>query len=92
MKTPFKVPKQGPSFRLPVSLPTPLSVDTDTHDTPEVSDSIRSANKGTETSSLTPRVTRSVVSRLQEVLLGQRGPSFLRPRDPAPRDKGRRLE
>ena len=59
VKTPFKVPEQGPSFRLPVSSPTPVSVGTDTHDTPEVSGSIRSTDKGTETTSLTPRVTRS---------------------------------
>ena len=63
VKIPFKVPEQGPSFRLPVSSPTPVSVDTDTHDTLEVSGSIRSANKGTETSSLTPRVTRFAVKQ-----------------------------
>ena len=59
VKTSFKVPEQGPSFRLPISLPTPVSVGTDIHDTPEVSGSIRSADKGTETTSLAPRVTRS---------------------------------
>ena len=63
VKTPFKVPEQGPSFQLPVSSPTPVSVGTDTHDTPEVSGSIRSVEKGTETSSLTPRVTRSAVKQ-----------------------------
>ena len=63
VKTPFKVPEQGPSFRLPISLPTPVSVGTDTHDTPEVSGSIRSADKGTETSSLAPRVTWSAAKQ-----------------------------
>ena len=63
VKTPFKVPEQGPSFRLPISSPTPVSVGTDTHDTPEVSGSIRSADKGTETSSLTPKVTRSAAKQ-----------------------------
>ena len=59
VKTPFKVPEQGRSFRLSISSPTLVSVSTDTHDTPEVSSSIRSADKGTETTSLAPRVTRS---------------------------------
>ena len=59
MKIPFKIPEEGPSFRLPVSSPTPVSVGTDAHDTPEVSGSVRSADKGTETTSLTPRITRS---------------------------------
>ena len=63
VKTPFKVPEQGPSFRLPVSSPTPVSVGTDTHDTPEVSGSIRSADKGTETTSLTLRVTQSTAKQ-----------------------------
>ena len=63
VKTPFKVPEQGPSFRLPVSSPTPVSVGTDTHDKPEVCDSIRSADKGIETSSLTPKVTQSAVKQ-----------------------------
>ena len=48
VKTPFKTPGQGPSFRLPVSSPTPASVGTDTQETPEVSGSIRSVDKGTE--------------------------------------------
>ena len=63
VKTPFKVPEQGPSFRLPVSSPTPVSVGTDTHDTPEVSGSLRSADKGTETTSLAPRLTRSAAKQ-----------------------------
>ena len=58
VKTSFKVPEQGPSFRLPISSPTPVSVGTDTHDTPEVSGSIRFADKGKETTSQAPRVTR----------------------------------
>ena len=57
VKTPFKTPGQGPIFQLPVSSPTPASVGTDTQETPEVSGSIRSADKGTETTSLAPRVT-----------------------------------
>ena len=63
MKTPFKTPGQGPSFRLPASSPTPASVGTDTQETPEVSGSIRSADKGTETTSLAPRVTRSATKQ-----------------------------
>ena len=63
MKTPFKTPRQGPSFRLPVSSPTPASIGTDTQETPEVSGSIRSADKGMETTSLAPRVTRSTTKQ-----------------------------
>ena len=63
VKTPFKTPGQGPSFRLPESSPTPASVGTDTQETPEVSGSIRSADKGTETTSLAPRVTRSATKQ-----------------------------
>ena len=63
VKTPFKTPGQGPSFRLPVSSPTPASVGTDTQETPDVSGSIRSADKGTETTSLTPRMTRSAAKQ-----------------------------
>ena len=57
-KTPFKTPGQGPLFRLPISSPTPVSVSTDTQGDPEVSGSIKSADKGTETTSLAPRITR----------------------------------
>ena len=63
VKTPFKTPGQGPSFRLPPSSPTPASVGTDTQETPEVSSSIRSTDKGTETTSLAPRVTRSTTKQ-----------------------------
>ena len=63
VKTPFKTPGQGPNFRLPVSSPTPASVGTDTQETPEVSGSIRSADKGTETTSHAPRVTRSAAKQ-----------------------------
>ena len=63
VKTPFKTPGQGPSFRLPVSSPIPASVGTDTQETPEVSGSIRSAEKGTETTLLAPRVTRSATKQ-----------------------------
>ena len=64
VKTPFKTPGQGPIFQLPVSSPTPASVGTDTQETPEVSGSIRSADKGTETTSLAPRVTRSAIKQI----------------------------
>ena len=63
MKTPFKTPGQGPSFRLPVSSPILASIGTDTQEIPEVSGSIRSADKGTETTSLAPRVTRSTTKQ-----------------------------
>ena len=63
VKIPFKTPGQGPIFQLPVSSPTPASVGTDTQETPEVSGSIRSADKGTETTSLAPRVTRSAIKQ-----------------------------
>ena len=59
-KTPFKTPGLGPMFRLPVSSPTAVSIGTDTQGNPEVSGSAKSADKGTETTSLAPRVTRSV--------------------------------
>ena len=62
-KTPFKTPGQGPLFRLPVSLPTPVSVSMDTQGDPEVSGSIKSADKGTETTSLAPRITRSAAKQ-----------------------------
>ena len=58
--TPFKTPGPGPVFRLSKSTPTPLSTGTDTQGDPEVSGSVKSADKGTETTSLAPRVTRSV--------------------------------
>ena len=57
-KTPFKTPGLGPMFRLPVSSPTPLSVGTDTQGNLEVSGSVKSVDKGTETTSLAPRITR----------------------------------
>ena len=63
MKTPFKTLGQGPSFQLPVSSPTPASVGTDTQETPEVSGSIKSADKGTETTLLAPRVTQSAAKQ-----------------------------
>ena len=63
VKTPFKTPGQGPSFRLPVSSPTAASVGTDTQGTPEVSGSMRSADKGTETTSLAPQMTRSAAKQ-----------------------------
>ena len=60
VKTPFKTPGQELVFRLPVALPTTVSIGTDTQGDPEVSGSVRSADKGTETTSLAPRITRSV--------------------------------
>ena len=62
-KTPFKIPEQGPSFRLPVASPTAVSIGTDTQGNPEVSGSVRSADKGTETTSLAPRITRSAAKQ-----------------------------
>ena len=59
VKIPFKTPGHGPSFRLPVSSPTPASVGTDTQETSEVSGSIRSADKGMETTSLAKHTPRS---------------------------------
>ena len=63
VKTPFKTPEQGPGVRLLVSSPTPASVGTDTQETPKVSGSIRSADKGTETTLLAPRMTRSAAKQ-----------------------------
>ena len=63
VKTPFKVPEQGPSFRIPVSSPTALSIGTDTQGDLEVSGGMRSADKGTETTSLAPRTTRSAAKQ-----------------------------
>ena len=51
-KTPFKTPGQGPIFRLPAASPTAVSIGTDIQGDPEVSGSVRSADKGTETTSL----------------------------------------
>ena len=63
VKTPFRPPGQGPIFRLPISSPTPASIGTDTQDTPEVSGSMRSVDKGTETTSLASRMTRFVAKQ-----------------------------
>ena len=62
-KTSFKTPGPGPMFQLPVSTPTPLSTGTDTQGDPEVSGSMKSIDKGTETTSLAPRVTRSIAKQ-----------------------------
>ena len=59
VKTPFKTPGQKPVFRLPVASPTAVSIGTYTQGDSEVSGSVRSADKGTETTSLAPRITRS---------------------------------
>ena len=62
-RTSFKTLGPGPVFRLPVSTPTPLSTGTDTQGDPEVSGSVKSADKGTETTSLAPRVTWSTAKQ-----------------------------
>ena len=62
-KTPFKTPSQGPIFRLPVASPTAVSIGTDTQGDPEVSGSVRSTDKGTETTSLAPWITRSTAKQ-----------------------------
>ena len=64
VKTPFKTPGQEPIFRLPVASPTVVSIGTDTQDDLEVSGSVRSADKGTETTSLAPRITRSAAKQI----------------------------
>ena len=63
VKTPFKTPGQEPVFRLPVASSTAVSIGTDTQGDPEVSGSVRSADKGTETTSLAPRITRSAAKQ-----------------------------
>ena len=63
VKTPFKTPGQEPVFRLLVASPTAVSIGTDTQGNPEVSGSVRSADKGTETTSLAPRITRSTAKQ-----------------------------
>ena len=62
-KTLLKTPGPGPMFRLPVSTPTPLSTGMDTQGDPEVSSSVKSADKGTETTSLAPRIIWSVAKK-----------------------------
>ena len=62
-KTPFKTPGQEPVFRLPVASPTAVSIGTDTQGDPEVSGSVRSTDKGTETTSLAPWITRSATKQ-----------------------------
>ena len=63
VKTPFKVPEQGPSFRIPASSPTALSIGMDIQGDPEVSGGMRSTDKGTETTLLAPRMTRSTAKQ-----------------------------
>ena len=62
-KIPFKTPGQVPIFRLPASSPTAVSIGTDTQGDPEVSGSVRSVDKGTETTSLAPPITRSAAKQ-----------------------------
>ena len=63
VKTPFKTPGQEPVFRLSVASPTAVSIGTDTQGDPEVSGSVRSDDKGTKTTSLAPRITRSAAKQ-----------------------------
>ena len=63
VKTSFKTPGQEPVFRLPVASPIAMSIGTDTHGDSEVSGSVRSADKGTETTSVAPRITRSAAKQ-----------------------------
>ena len=91
-KTPFKTLGQGPIFRLPASSPTAVSIGTDTQGNPEVSDSVKSADKGTETTSLAPRVTRSAAKQTPGVPFALKESTSLRPKDLIPRDEGRRVE
>ena len=62
-KTPFKTPDQGPIFWLPAASPTAVSIGTDTQGDPKVSNSVRSVDKGTETTSLAPWITRSAAKQ-----------------------------
>ena len=62
-QTPFRTPGPIPTFQLPVSTPTPVSIGTDIQGNPEASGSVRSADKGTEATSLAPRVTRSATKQ-----------------------------
>ena len=62
-KTPFKTLGQEPVFRLLVASPTVVSIGTDTQGDSEVSGSVRSADKGTETTSLAPRITQSAAKQ-----------------------------
>ena len=57
-KTPFKTPGQEPVFRLSVASPIAVSIGMDTQGNLEVSGSVRSTNKCTETTSFAPRITR----------------------------------
>ena len=63
VKTPFKTPSQEPVFCLPVASPTAVSIGTDTQGDPEVAGRVRSADKGTETTSLAPRITQSATKQ-----------------------------
>ena len=62
-KTSFKTPGQEPVFRLPVASPTAVSIGSDTQGNPEVFGSMRSTDKGTKTTSLAPRITRSAAKQ-----------------------------
>ena len=62
-QTPFRTPGPIPTFQCPVSTPTPVSIGMDTQGKPEASRSVRSTNKGTEATSLAPRVTWSATKQ-----------------------------
>ena len=62
-KTPFETLGQERVFCLPVASPIAVSIGTDTQGDAEVFGSVRSADKGTETTSLAPRITRSAAKQ-----------------------------
>ena len=62
-KTPFKTLGQGPIFRLSAASPTAVSIGTDTQGDLEVPGSVRSADKGTETTSFAPWITWSAAKQ-----------------------------
>ena len=72
----FKTPRPILTFRLPVSIPTPVSTDTETQDKPEASGSVRSAEKGAEATSLAARVTRSASKQTPGASLLPKRPYF----------------
>ena len=62
-QTPFRTPGPISTFQLLVSTPTPVSIGTDTQGESEASGSVRSVDKGTEATSLAPRVTQSTTKQ-----------------------------
>ena len=88
-KTPFKALGQGPIFRLLVASPTAVSIGTDTQGDPEVSSSVRSTNKGTETTSLAPRITQSAAKQTPGSSPHPKRVYLSSSKDLAPRGEGR---